>query len=257
MANKKYTLCFKAKNKFGYYHEIKLIKADLKTIDLYTSNYVNYVDLFNNLPSSVKSFIKEELSYNLNLNDNKALEECFYIMEFSDFKLLFKDDLDIVYITALEIAKLICKEKLSYKSLGRVIINMNPTKKEKETYEFFKYLYEKHVKKKELLKMIDTYDIKKNYNKLDNDNTLIASIATDKDNILVLCKKISQTDEARRALAIMYKKLFSSNYDKSLIDLSEIEKRKKEKYNDENIIREINKNIGIFKGEYLREYTIV
>lgn len=253
--NNKYTLCFVGKNKFGHVHEIKLMTENLKNIDLYTCNFINYVDLFNNLPISVKEFIEEELSDELNSCDNNILSKVFYIKnENEKLDLLFNDDLDVVYISPLEVANLICNEKMSYKSFGRVILNMSATDKDKKTYDFFKYLYENYVKNKEIMKMIDTYDVEKNLSNLEFDEKLIASIATDKNNILVLCKKISQTDEARRILAIMYKKVFYFN--KTLIEHVEIEKRKEKIYDEKRTLNQINKNIEEFKINYFDEYIM-
>ena len=48
MANKKYVLYFRGKNKYGHYHKFPLVSLYLKTLDMYTSNYIDYVDLFNN-----------------------------------------------------------------------------------------------------------------------------------------------------------------------------------------------------------------
>ena len=40
---------------------------------------------------------------------------------------------------------------------------------DRKKYDFFKYLYNVYVKDKDILKMIDTYDVKRNLNKLDYD----------------------------------------------------------------------------------------
>ena len=75
---------------------------------------------------------------------------------------------------------------------------MLSSKMDRKKYDFFKYLYNVYVKDKDILKMIDTYDVKRNLNNLDYDDTFIAAIATDETNIMVLSKKLSQTIESRR-----------------------------------------------------------
>ena len=62
MNKKEYTLYFKGKNKYGHLHELPIATFDLKTMDFYTCNYINYIDLLENLPVQVKQFIKSELS---------------------------------------------------------------------------------------------------------------------------------------------------------------------------------------------------
>lgn len=260
MTNKEYTLYFKGKNKYGHYHELPILTADLKTMDLYTCNYINYVDLFENLPINVRQFIKDELSYGINLGNNNELKELFYLINSDNNKeeLLFNDDIDIVYINSLEVVELICNAKMTYKNFQNVVLNMTPSLYEKKRFEFFKYLYNKHVKRKELAKMIDTYDIEKFFGNLDEDNTLIASIATDHNNILVLCRKISQTDEGKRDLATKYKRLFSElNPEKSLIDYNRAKKMKSKDYDESKIIQEITESFNNFEKEYQKEYEIV
>lgn len=56
----KYTLYFKGKNKYGHDKELPIISLYLNQLDTYLSNYTNYVDLFNNLPVEVSSFIDFE-----------------------------------------------------------------------------------------------------------------------------------------------------------------------------------------------------
>lgn len=259
MNKKEYTLYFKGKNKYGHLHELPIATFDLKTMDFYTCNYINYIDLLENLPVKVKQFIKSELSNGINLNDNKELSGLFYLSNSDNNKeeLLFNADFDTVYINALEVVDLICKAKMTYKNFQHVVLNMTPSEEEKNKYEFFKYLYNKHVKKKALAKMIDTYDIEKFFGNLDKDDTMIASIATDKNNILVLCKKISQTDEGRRDLATKYKKLFHAlNPGKNLIEHTRAQKIKNSNYDENKILEEINNSFSKFEKEYLREYEM-
>lgn len=260
MTKEKYTLYFKGKNKYGHSYDIPIATLDLKTMDLYTCNYINYVDLYKNLPSKVRDFIKDELSYGVNLNDNLELNKLFYLSNAysNNEDLLFNSDFDTVYINELEVVNLICDSKMTYKNFQHVVLNMSPTEEEKSKYEFFKYLYNKHVKKKELAKMIDTYDIEKFFGNLNKDDTMIASIATDKNNILVLCRKIAQTNEGRRDLATKYKKLFNSlNPGKNLIEHTKAKKIKDKAYNEDEIINTINENFNNFKEEYLKEYEMV
>lgn len=255
MADKNYTLYFKGKNKYGHIHELPIVTSSLKTLDIYTCNYMNYIDLFNNLPLDTKRFIEDEFGCSINFFDNNELKKCFYLStDDSNDKLdlLFKDDYDIVYVSPIELTKLICKEKMSYKDFGHIILGISTNDVQKNRYSFFKYLYDKNVYKKPLLSMIDTYDIEKNFSNLDSDNTLVASIATDKNNIIILCKKISQTNEGRRDLSIRYKKIFK----KTMIDSLEAEKRKNKVYNEDKMILKINQSIDEFKKEYFKQYEM-
>ena len=95
MANKKYVLYFRGKNKYGHYHKFPLVSLYLKTLDMYTSNYIDYVDLFNNLPVGVSTFIKNELGCDIDFTSNDDLEKCFFVTD-NDLtpimKVLFEDD---------------------------------------------------------------------------------------------------------------------------------------------------------------------
>ena len=57
MSLKKYTLYFKGENKYGHEHNLKIVSMDLKRLDEYTSNYIDYVQLFSYLPNEIKGVI--------------------------------------------------------------------------------------------------------------------------------------------------------------------------------------------------------
>lgn len=251
MANKKYTLYFRGQNKYGHNHEYPIVSLYLKDLDMLTSNYIDYVDLFNHLPLVVNKFIKKELGCNIDFENNDSLERCFFIAD-NDYtpimNVIFEDDIDVLYIESKELSNLICKVKMSYPEFQNTLLNISTSTIDKKKYEFFKYLYETYVKNYPILGMIDTYDVKRNMINLDYDNTFIAAIATDNSNIMVLSKKLSQTIESRRNLAFVFKKLFKtlSNGGK-LVNYSNMIERKNKDLDMDYILDEILDNLNKFK----------
>lgn len=254
MANKKYTLYFKGTNKYGHEYNFPIVSLPLKKMDMYTSNYKDYNDLFESLPTKIKNYIKDNLCNDL----NSKLENNFFITD-DDFnpimKVIFNEDIDVLYVTPKELEKLIINQKMSYIDFQKAIMKTNSNSISGKKYCFFKSLYEEYVKGKKILCMIDDYDVKKNLSNLDNDNTIIASIAVDEGNIRVLSKKISQTIETRRNLTFMFKKLFS-NLDNSgrLISYEKLKDRKNADINIEEILDNINLNFNHFIESYSKEY---
>ncbi len=258
MANKKYTLYFKGTNKYGHDHEFPIVSLYLKELDMYTSNSVDFVDLFKNLPVNVNSFIKKELGFGVDFESNESLDRRFFITD-NDFtpimNVIFEDDIDVLYVEPKELFDLICKVKMSYFDFQNVLLNTPTSYVNEKKYEFFTYLYETYVKDKPILKMIDTYDAKRALYNLDHDNLYIASIATDDDNIKVLGKKLSQTIESRRNLAFAFKKLFKTVSDgKTLINYAKMIERKNKDLNMDIVLFEMNENLSSFKNKYKKEY---
>ena len=236
MANKKYTLYFKGTGKSKEKYDFPIVSLALKQMDMYTSNYEDYLDLFNCLPVKVSNFIKHELSYGINLNNNDDLSNCFYITD-NDFKpimdVIFKRDMDVLYIEPKEFDEIMLSQKMSYSEFQSAMLKSNVNSNIKNKYDFFKYLYETYVRNKKITCMIDDYDTKNNLRNLDDENILIASIATDKDNLIILSKKLSQNKEARRNLTFKFKKYLYK--EKSLISYEKI----KNKINKSLDIKEI------------------
>ncbi len=258
MANKKYTLYFKGENKYGHNFELPIVSLNLKELDMYTSNYIDYVDLFNNLPIIVKSFIKNELGIGIDFSNNDDLERCFFVTDFDYtpiMNVIFEDDIDVLYVEPKEITNLMCKIKMKESEFRGTFLNTSTSMLDKFKYEFFKYLYVTYVKNHELLKMIDTYDVRRDFKNLDYDNIFIAAIATSKDNIMVVSKKLSQTMESRRNLALVFKKLFKTlKADGKLIDYNSMIQRKNKSLDLETIFNKILLNFEDFKKEYDKEY---
>lgn len=211
---KKYTLYFKGKNKYGHEHNFPIVSLGLKDIDMYTSYYKNYVELFLCLPKEVHDFIKNELGYNIDFNNNADLEKCFYVTD-NDFTpimdVIFEDDKDILYIEAKELQELLVSKSMSFEEFQKALLKTYSLSNIKKYYNFFAYLYNTYVKDEKIKCMIDDYDVRKKSFDLDEDNVMIASIATDKDNLIILSKKLSQTLESRRSLAFELKKAFDHN----------------------------------------------
>ena len=173
MAKKKYTLYYKGKNKYNHEHEIPIVSLDLKSMDEYTSNYKDYVSLLNYLPKDVVKFIKDELSYGINLDNNDDLKDKFYITD-NDFNpimdVIFENEIDVLYVIPFELVNLIVSEKMTNQEYQSVILNINTKEKVNNKYIFFKYLYDTYVKDQKVECMIDVYDtnnkkIKNNFNK--------------------------------------------------------------------------------------------
>ncbi|MGN1268742.1 MAG: hypothetical protein ACI4U0_04520 [Candidatus Aphodocola sp.] len=254
MANKKYTLYFKGTNKYGHEYDFPIVSLPLRKMDIYTSNYKDYNDLFNSLPTKIKNYIENNLCY----DKNGKLENNFFITD-DDFnpimEVIFNDDIDVLYVTTKELEKLIINQKMSYIDFQKALMKTNSNSIYGKKYYFFKSLYEEYVKDKKILCMIDDYDVKKNLSNLDNDNIIIASIATDEGNIRVLSKKISQTIDTRRSLTFMFKKLFSNlDTNDRLVSYEKLRDRKNADINIEEIFDNMNLNFNNFIEGYNKEY---
>ena len=261
MANKKYTLYFRGINKYGHNHEFPIVSLYLNDLDIYTSNYIDYVDLFNNLPISVSKFIKQELGMGVDFESNDDLERCFFITDNDHtpiMNVIFEDDIDVLYVEPKELSNLICKVKMTYSEFQGALLNISTSMVDKRKYEFFNYLYNTYVKDKPILGMIDTYDVKNNFSNLSYDNVFVASIATDSNNIIVLNKKLSQTIESRRNLAFAFKHLFKTLSDNGkLVDYKSMIERKNKKLDLDYILNIINENFNKYKKEYDKEYETI
>ena len=241
MANKKYTLYFKSKNTNGDVYDIPIVSLPLKELDMYTSRYDNYNELFNSLPMEIKEFINSEF-------DTNDLSEKFYVTDY-DFtpimNVIFKEDIDVLCIEPSELKKLLENNLMSteefQKSLLKSLGNVN------NKYEFYKYLYETYVKNNKIKCMIDLYYVSKRNRNMDEDLKYIEAIATDRVNLLVLAKKLSQTDESRRNLTYMFKKKVCND---KLLDEEVINYRKIEYNNDNKILSSMIVNIDKFIKEY-------
>ena len=260
MANKKYTLYFRGKNKYGHTHEVPIVSLRLKNLDMYTSNYIDYVDLYNNFPISVATFIKQELGFGIDFESNDDLERCFYITD-HDYKpimsAIFEDDIDVLYVEPKELTDLICKVKMNYSDFQRTLLNISNSTVDKKKYEFFKYLYDTYVKENPILNMIDTYDVKRNLVNLSHDDTFVAAIATDSSNIMVLSKKLSQTIESRRNLALSFKRLFKTlTTDGGLIDYSSMIERKNKDFDMDFVLEEMIDTVKKYKKDYNKKYEL-
>lgn len=254
MANKKYTLYFRGTNKYGHEYELPIVSLSLRKMDIYTSNYKDYNDLFESLPIEMKNYIKDNLCNDV----NGKLENNFFITD-DDFnpimEVIFNDDIDVLYVTPKELEKLIINQKMSYIDFQKALMKTNSNSIYGKKYCFFKSLYEEYVKDKKILCMIDDYDVKKNLPNLDNDNTIIASIATDEGNIRVLSKKISQTIETRRNMTFMFKKLFSDlDTNDRLVSYEKLKDRKNVDIDIEEIFNNMNLNFNNFIERYNKEY---
>lgn len=258
MANKKYTLYFKGINKYGHEHNFPIISLNLKSMDEYTSNYDCYKSLFNSLPNEIKKYIKDNLGSMIDFDNENSLSEHFFITD-SDFapimQVLFENDIDVLYIDQDELTNLIISEKMTRLELQTIKLKSS-LNKAKNKYEFFKYLYETYVKDQKVACMIDVYDANREFSNLSYDELMIAAIATDKDNIKVLCKKLGQNLESRRNLAFRFKKLFSIINDKNsrITSFSSVNKRKNANINSKELYDNMIENLNSFSKKYSKEY---
>lgn len=254
MKEKEYTLYFKGTNKYGHEHTMKLVSLNLKKLDEYTANYNGFLELYNSIDDEIREFIKNELSYKIDLQNEEELSNCFFITD-EDFSpimdIIFKEDLDVLYITLDELTKLLVNYRMTFEEYQNILFNINVTTKIKNKYNFFAYLYKVYVLNQKIACMIDVFDANQKFNNLNSDELVLASIATDKDNIIVLCKKLGQNLESRRNLALKYKKLVSDN--NRLLEQDNINKRIVSNIKD---IKQIQKeNFLEFKIKYENEYN--
>ena len=233
----------------------------MKQLDEYTSNYKDFLELFNSLDGEIKKFIKEELSYKIDLDNNEEISGCFFITD-EDFSpimdVIFKNDNDVLYISLDEMMELIVKIRINVCDYQTIALKSKIDEITYSKYAFFKYLYNTYVLDKKIACMIDVYDTNKKFPNLAFDELMIASIATDKDNIMVLCKKLGQHLESRRNLALKYKKLCGKIEEKSnIIEENNILDRKNKNINIEKIKENIFENFEEFKREYTKEYKVL
>lgn len=254
MPLKKYTLYFKGENKYYHEHNLPIISLELKKMDEYTSNYKNYNDLFVCLPKNIKTFILD----NFNCDKNE-LSNNFFITD-SDFNpimdVIFEDNLDVLYIKSDELDNLIIRERMNNYEYQSILANLNVAQKAKKKYEFFKYLYYTYVKDKKISCMIDVYDASLNFPNLKEDELMIASIATQKDNIMVLCKKLGQNEEARRNLTFKFKELFNviSEDEEGILEFKKMIERKNKDLNIDDMAHEMLSKFDEFERKYKKEY---
>lgn len=258
MANKKYTLYFKGINEYRNEHNFPIISLDLKKLDEYTSNYDGYLSLFNSLPKEIKKYIKDNLGYMVNFEKEEDLKDHFFITD-EDFNpiidVIFEKDIDVLYVEQEELESLIISKKMSFSEFQNAQLRSSLNKSQSK-YDFFKYLYETYVKDQKIACMIDVYDINKEFPNLLYDDAMIASIATDKDNIIVLCKKLGQNLESRRNLAFKFKKLFNviNKTNTKIIGFSLVETRKNKNLDINELHDKMMKNLNNFRKSYEKEY---
>lgn len=253
--NTSYTLYFKGVNDLENKILFPIITLGLKDMDKFTANYEDEVSMFRCLPRNVKKYIEDNLSYNINLEDKKSMKNKFIIKNDKTNKnvdLLFFSNADIIYIRPKELREKISKLSFSFDELQLYIRNRKDNNLIVR-YNFLNNIYEEYVKDKDLEKMIDTYDVKKRYPKLDKDKLVLYSLLTDKNNIIVATTKVGQQNINKRNLAIEYKKIDSKLCKEKLLE----DKIIKERFNSGLDIVEMKKNIlnnfKIFKKLYIFE----
>lgn len=257
MATKKYTLYFKGQNKYEKEYSLPIISLSLKLMDRYTSNYSNYSELYRCLPKEVRNFIKTNISYNVDLRSNNDLKNCFFITD-DDFTpimdVVFSHDVDILFLNTKELTESLVNEQMSPIDFRRSYLKSKRETNLKYKYDFFKYLCETYVKNFPVESMIDTYDAKLEFPNLNKDELLIASIATDRTNLLVLAKKLGQYLESRRNLAFALKKLHRKlNVDDFMVD-SEMINSLNDDLDPAKMLSEIKENLEKFQKKYFKEY---
>lgn len=250
MALKKYTLYFKGKNKKGKEMNVPIVSLELKKMDEFTTNYNNSYELFNDLPKAVKKFLKEEFCFDVDFESNN-----YFFISDTDFDpimdVLYKEDSDILYVKQDELRNIIVTCKMTIGEYQDVLRKKFNIKVQSKKYEFFKYLYDNHVKGTKLKSMIDTYDAKQKFPELSKEELLIASIATDRDNIFVLCKKMGQYLETRRNLALKFKQTFNIISDNSKFIEEELSK---ERRNSEINVSNLKENMLEKLEEFIKKY---
>ncbi len=254
--NKNYTLYFRSMNKYGHVFMIPILSMGLKDMDKYTSNYNNCLTMYNCLPNELKTYIKSIISNKVNLDDENYLKECFTLMiDNKTLPIIFRYDADVTYITPKELKEEIKSVMLDEASFKQALMISNDNIGIKLRYNFFKYLYETYLKEKEVIKMMDTYDASGMFPTLKGDKLMIASLATDKDNLAVLLKKIGQTSEGKRDVAIRYKELYIKIKGDAYLPKDAIAKRFNEGLNISKMKKEILNNLTQFKENYEKEYA--
>lgn len=252
----KYTLYFKMNNKYEHEKNMPIISLDLKSMDKYTGLYGCYVNLFESLPIKVRKFIIKEIDSKINLNDEEHLKKSFCLLNTKEeeFPILLSESLDVIYITPSELTNLILDEKMDYTELQKTLLKSRVSSNIKKRYEFFTYLYDTYVKNKKIICMMDSYDINKKLPMLKENELMIGAISTEKDNLILLTRKIGQRSKDRRDLAIKFKELrIKLGKKEPLIDIELVRDRidSNKKYDDEII-----NNFENFEINYNKEYEV-
>ena len=194
-----------------------------------------------------------EKGKNFNTITESDLKKCFSIIDENDEEnyILLSNDIDVTYVTPDELISQIVNNRIDYNDLMDCFKG-SPKSINKKRYAFFTHLYENYVKDKKILGMMDTYDVKERFPMLEGERLIISAIATDKDNIILLTKKIGQKSKDRRNLAYEYKKMVADLDSKAkVLDEKLVSKRKV--YLD-NIDSVILKNFEEFKKKYNEQY---
>jgi len=102
---------------------------------------------------------------------------------------------------------------------------------------------------------MDTYDTKEAFPNLTGEKLMIASLASDKDNLIILLKKIGQTPEGKRLVALEYKKLYKKIKGDKYLDSDRIKARRNKGLDIVVMKKEILNNLTTFKKNYEKEYS--
>ena len=257
MALKHYTLYFKGKNEYGHEHNIPIITLELKKLDEYTSRYNGYLELYKSFCEELRNYIEENFNYMIDFNDEKSLSEHFFITD-NDFNpimdVIFKGDSDVLYISQNDLIKLILDKKMSFQEFQMAHLKSSLNKSGSK-YKFFKCLYQTYVKDQKVSCMIDVYDVNRAFLNFSYDELMTAAIATDRDNIIVICKKIGQFLQTRRNLAFEFKKIFKIKNLYDLIPNGYIKEDNINELNMDDIKEKIIESLNKFKIKYNKEYN--
>lgn len=254
MDAKKYTLCFKGKNKYGHERELPIVTLSLRQMDELTSNYDNYLELFNALPFVAKNFITENLSSGIKIDNLKQISSRFVIKDDDSLieNVVFSNNIDVLGVSQDRLCSLLLDEKISNESFQRMQLKTRNNSDLNKQYKLFNYLYENYVKGKKIEKMIDTYYTKRQFPCLNGEDLVIATIATDSDSIKIITKKLGQSLKNTRDVLFLLKNV---KKDKSF--LSKEEETGIKRINMEDVLEQIDENIEKFKKDYFKEYEII
>ena len=254
----KYTLYFNFKNNYGHDKKLPILTLCLKDMDKFTSKYNNYSDLFNNLYDDVKEFLLSETKNGINMYDDEALKKHFSLENKDNkYEIMFSCDLDVIYIKHDEIMNLVLENKMGFSDIEKSILRSKTNTAIKQKYDFFEDVYNKFVKNKRIITMMDTYDVNKKIPTLKDDKLVIASIATDRDNIILLCKKIGQNMIDRRSLASMFKKTYLLLGNNSILSEDVLKSRIEKDDSDISYLVDMAKCFEEYKKSYDKEYELV
>ena len=254
---KNYTLYFKGINNYGHDFIIPIINLSLENMDKFTSNYNNYAVMFRCLPNNLKKYISSIINKKSNLESNEFLKDCFLLLDDdgNENNIVFHEDVDVIYITPSELKEEIKSVMLNKFELQKAVISIRKTGDLKYRYDFFEFLYKTFLKEKEVIKMMDTYDTKEAFPNLTGEKLMIASLASDKDNLIILLKKIGQTPEGKRLVALEYKKLYKKIKGDKYLDSDRIKARRNKGLDIVVMKKEILNNLTTFKKNYEKEYS--